>query len=396
MTAKRRVIGIALLTGLAIMGDAMLLIALPIYWEDFGLTAIWQIGVLLSINRFIRLPINPIIGLFYKKFQLRTGLFIAIFLAVLSTFSYGILQQFWLLFIMRAVWGIAWSLLRLGGYLTVLEVAPENKRGNFIGLYNGLWGLGGLVGMLGGGFLVEQTSIFFVTTLFACFALSGVIMILLFVPISAKNEDQNKANTKVKERFTPYIWMVLLTGLTLGFIVFGLFATTLSQLIERSYTTEWTILEITIGAATLAGAIQACKWAWDPFLAAAIGKYLDRSASQINILLVPLLGGGVLLFSLAFHQSIILLIAFLFVFQFVCTMFVTTTDTLATNAAASTSNSIKVITAHTIVVDVGAALGPFVSYLVIEWFDLTTVYIIASLSMLGLALSWFIFKQKTS
>ncbi|WP_099159965.1 MFS transporter [Virgibacillus ndiopensis] len=393
MTAKKRVVGIALLTGLAIMGDSMLLIVLPIYWRDFGLTAIWQIGALLSINRFIRLPINPFIGLFYQKYQLRTGLLIAIFLAIISTFSYGVLHNFWFLFFARALWGIAWSLLRLGGYLTVIEVATQTTRGKFVGLYNGIWGLGGLVGMLGGGLVVEQTSVIFVTTIFALVGICAIPIIFLFVPISKQKVENDQTGVQSKKGFSSYVWLVLITGLTMGFIIFGLFASTLSQLIERSYTTEWTVGGIIIGAATIAGFIQAIRWGWDPFVASAIGKRLDVARTQINFLFIPLLVGGILLIILGIYQPIEMLIGFLLIFQLLSTMFVTTTDTLATNAAATT-NSIKIITAHTVVVDVGAALGPFIAFIVIQFFSLTTVYLVASSILFCLAFSWFVFQQK--
>ncbi len=71
VTAKKRVVGIALITAAAVLGDSMLFIALPLYWQEFGLTAIWQIGLLLSINRFIRLPVNPLVGLFYQRYSIR-------------------------------------------------------------------------------------------------------------------------------------------------------------------------------------------------------------------------------------------------------------------------------------------------------------------------------------
>ncbi len=394
MGAKKRVVGLALLTALAIMGDSMLLIVLPIQWEEFGLTAVWQIGVIFSINRFIRLPINPLIGLFYKKFQLRTGLLIAIALAAISTFSYGMSQTFWFLVIMRAVWGIAWSLLRLGGYLTVIDVSTKATRGKYMGLYNGLWGLGGLVGMLGGGILADQTSIVFVTSLFAMFALFGFPMILAFVPSKPKEEvETTSPQSSTSKTFTPYIWRVLFTGFTLGFFVFGLFATTLSPLVERSYTEAWSLFGLSIGAATLAGIIQAIKWGTDPLIASYTGKRLDASTNQIKILVLTVIAGGILLLILGFLPMMSLLIVFIFVFQIILTMFLTATDTLATNAAAQTGNSIKVITAHTIVVDVGAAMGPFLSYLVIEFFNITAVYVISSIFMFGLAAMWYVFEK---
>ncbi|WP_152548991.1 hypothetical protein [Geomicrobium sp. JCM 19037] len=57
-SARIRVIQVALITAIALFGDAMLFIVLPLYYSQFGLTALWQIGLLLSINRLIRLPLN--------------------------------------------------------------------------------------------------------------------------------------------------------------------------------------------------------------------------------------------------------------------------------------------------------------------------------------------------
>ncbi|WP_096186585.1 MFS transporter [Evansella halocellulosilytica] len=393
VSAKKRVIGIALITAISVIGDAMLFIVLPLYWQEFGLTALWQIGLLLSINRFIRLPINPLVGLFYKHFQLRTGVLIAVILAVVTTASYGLLHDFWLLVMMRALWGVAWSLLRLGGFLTVVDVTNEQNRGQYVGYYNGLWGIGGLIGMLGGGFLVDQTSIVFVTSLFACLGVLAIPAVLYFVPVTKATEEEKKMPTTATKWFTPYVAMVLVTGVAMGFIIFGLFASTISPLIERTYVSEWSIGQIIIGAATLAGIIQAIRWGWDPFIAPIIGKMLDSSASMLRILLIPLVGGGILFIILGNVRSILLLIVLLLFFQFLSTIFVTTTDTLATSAAAQTDR-VKVLTAHTVVVDVGAAFGPFISFLVIEYYSLTSVYDLAGALLIVLGMLWTVFSAR--
>lgn len=391
VSAKKRVIGIALLTAIAVMGDAMLFIVLPLYWEEFGLTALWQIGVLLSVNRFVRLPLNPLVGLFYKHFQLRTGVFLAVLLATLTTMSYGMLQDFWLLFLMRALWGVAWSFLRLGGYLTVIETTNDSNRGNFVGLYNGLWGIGGLVGMLAGGILVDYTSISFVTSLFAWLAFFALPLVWLFVPVKAAEQTKKQKKEENTRWLTRHVTLVLTTSLTMGFIVFGIFASTLSPLIERSYQDQWSVAQLTIGVATLAGVIQAIRWGWDPFVAPWIGKCLDRSTSKIQLLLLPLFSGSVLLCFLGYVQSMILLLILLLLFQFTSTFFVTTTDTLATGVA-SKSDRVKVITAHTMVVDLGAAFGPLVAFYLIDNFSLTVVYILAASLLFLLGVIW-LFEQ---
>jgi hypothetical protein len=63
--AKKPVVVIALITAVCLLGDTMLYIVLPVYWQSFGLTSLF--GILLSINRIIRLPLNPIIGWLYPR-----------------------------------------------------------------------------------------------------------------------------------------------------------------------------------------------------------------------------------------------------------------------------------------------------------------------------------------
>ncbi|CAG9621868.1 MFS transporter [Sutcliffiella rhizosphaerae] len=395
MSNKNRVIGIAIITAIAVLGDAMLFIVLPIYWREFGLTALWQIGLLLSINRFIRLPINPLVGLFYRHFQLRTGVVIAVVIAVITTFSYGIFQDFWVLLLMRALWGIAWSLLRLGGFLTVIEVSNDESRGHHVGLYNGLWGIGGLVGMLAGGFLVDQTSVYFVSTLFSVLGVIIFPFIFYLVPLIKASDTKKKSTGTNKKWLTSYVGMVLTTGIVLGMIVFGLFASTVSALIERVYINDWSLFGMVLGAASIAGALQAIRWGWDPFIAPRIGRMLDKSDVAAKFLFIPLFGGGLLFLILGNTQSIYLLIFFLLLYQISSTFFVTITDTLATSVASKT-DAVKVITAHTVVVDVGAAIGPVLSFLILHYFGLTAVYMVAGVLLLILGVGWTIFLKRNN
>jgi len=43
------------------LGDALLYPVLPVYGEEMGFSVFW-IGVFLSINRFIRIPGNSLVG----------------------------------------------------------------------------------------------------------------------------------------------------------------------------------------------------------------------------------------------------------------------------------------------------------------------------------------------
>ncbi|WP_255249802.1 hypothetical protein [Bacillus sp. FJAT-45066] len=71
----------------------------------------------------------------------------------------------------------------------------------------------------------------------------------------------------------------------------------------------------------------------------------------------------------------------------------TTTDTIATNAAAHL-DKVKVMTVHTVVVDIGAALGPFVTFSLLGIIGLSSVYIVAGLILIMLGSTWVLFLKK--
>ena len=83
---------------------------------------------------------------------------------------------------MRIVWGVSWSFLRLGGYLTVISSSDNKTRGQFIGLYNGLWVLGALFGMLIGGVFAELVGTRPITTGFAIIGILIIPLVIRYVP----------------------------------------------------------------------------------------------------------------------------------------------------------------------------------------------------------------------
>ncbi|WP_091495187.1 MFS transporter [Amphibacillus marinus] len=393
---KKKVMALASLTGLAIMGDAMLLIVLPIYWMDFGLTSIWQVGVLLSVNRFIRLPINPLVGWLYSKYSLRLGIAIALILAAISTFSYGIIQHFYLLLIMRMLWGIAWSLLRLGGYLSIVNLSTDQDRGQLIGLYNGTWGIGSLIGMLVGGFLIEFVTLFWICTVFSLLCSCSLLLIRKHIPANIGNNTTTSGKLQRSSfKITKEALLVLTTSTVMGLLIFGLFSSTLSLLIDLNYQGNLTVLSLTLSASAIASVIQAIRWAWDPILAPAVGRYLDHTKSKKQFLVTALICLAILFSVLTRSIPLQWLIIILLLFQILSTSFVTTTDTLASSFAAR-KKSVSIMTLHTVLVDLGAALGPLLAFNLLEISSLATVYLLAGIVLIGLAVGWLVkFDKRT-
>jgi MFS family permease len=396
---KKPVVIVALVTALCLMGDSMLYIALPIYWREVGLLSLWEVGLLLSVNRMVRLPLNPLIGWLYSRMSLRTGLTAAVILATVTTLGYGLVKGLVLWLVLRCVWGIAWSLLRLGGFFTVINCADDHNRGLFMGTYNGLYRLGSLFGMLVGGLLAGIVGLQYVALLFGALALLGIPLVFIYVKPGEKatrgnqqqSSNQEKSSgeeTGIRSWLTKPILKIILSGLLLALLFEGVLTSTLSYVIGHHFEEGIFLFGIALGVTTLAGIIQAARWTWEPFLATRIGLWSDgpkgRQPLFVVFLLVAALGFAVIPFELP-------LFMWLFVIVFVmlsATSLTTLKDALASDIAKKTS-AVTVMTVYSVALDLGAALGPLLSYLLIRLeYGLFYVYIGGSCILLCIASVW--------
>ena len=79
----------ALAITFASFGDAFLYPFLPQYAELMEIPVVW-IGILLSINRFVRIVFNPFVTGLFNKHGVRKTTIMAAILAIISTMGYGL------------------------------------------------------------------------------------------------------------------------------------------------------------------------------------------------------------------------------------------------------------------------------------------------------------------
>lgn len=371
----------------------MLYIALPLYWKEAGLDSIWQVGVLLSINRFIRLPFNPLVGWLYNKISLKTGLVIAIILGSLTTLGYGLMSGFIAWLILRSLWGVAWSFFRIGGLSIVAFDTDKDNRGKAIGLYNGLYRLGSLVGMLVGGLLVPIIGLSAVSIIFGCLTLFGLPLILLYVNSDSlmANEQESKA-ALVKERFINKFkqgrGMIIFTGFCITLLIQGIFISTLSSLIEHNYGENVVLFGSVMSATFLAGIILSIRWIWEPFLGARFGVWSDGAKGRVPLLVLSLIFGGLTFGSISYNFPLVVMIFFTFLVMIAATSLTTIVDAIALDVSKNT-NVVSFLTTYTIAQDLGASIGPFISFMIFGLANgFTYVYWGGASVLLFLAILW--------
>jgi MFS family permease len=113
------IIVIGLVVAFSLLGDSFLYVALPLEYRFLDLSLV-SVGILLSVNRFIRFFSNTAAGYVYGRYNVKTPLLAAIILGSLVNLSYGFAAGFLTFLAVRALWGVAWSFLRLSGFLTVM------------------------------------------------------------------------------------------------------------------------------------------------------------------------------------------------------------------------------------------------------------------------------------
>ena len=134
------------------------------------------VGILLSINRFIRIVSNSLMVDLFARYGLRIVMILAVSVAILSTlgyaFSTGVVA--WLLF--RASWGLSFSAMRIGTLGYALQHA---RQGTALGISRSLQDSGPMLALLIAPFLLsrfESQTIFILLSILSlpalCFALS--------------------------------------------------------------------------------------------------------------------------------------------------------------------------------------------------------------------------------
>lgn len=388
----RPVVLLAAVTALCLVGDSMLYVALPVHWEEFGLTSLWQAGVLLSVNRLVRLPLNPAVSRLYRRISARSGMLLAAALAAATTAGYSLAGSFAALIVLRVLWGLAWTFLRLGAYFTVLTTADDSSQGRAMGMYNGLMRTGSLFGMLLGGVLADTWGTGLTCAFFASVSVLAVPLIWFAVPRNAKGmAEEAAAEEDGYSLFSHWkVLSVLLIGTAVAFVYQGMLISTLSYLVKIRIPAGLDLGWALVGAASLGGVLQAVRWSWEPFLAPFFGWLSDHPrAGRKKTFIVSSLIGAALFAFLPADMGLLPWLLLLLLLQVTAMALTTAGDAVAADTAVRSGAKIKVITAYSVLTDVGAAAGPAAAFALNQYSSPWASCRLASLLLLLAAAGYF-------
>jgi MFS transporter, DHA1 family, multidrug resistance protein len=314
-------LGIA--TSLSLLGDLALFTVLAAQRELLVLT-LTQVGILLSIHRFIRIPGNLLVGPILDRYGRRRLFVLGMVLAVISTGGYALAIGFWPFLLTRLTWGTAWILINVSSLTIVLDISTENTRGKMNGTLNA-WAWGGYAaGPLLGGLLVDFTS--FQTAMWVCASLSavGLGVAAYWLPETRHLNPHYQTNLTLKRKLDFYVfiedWKTALHGNVAaqrGLILFaltqftgdGIILGTLTLLIAERLTGGLHIGNNLLGVASMGGIVLMLRSILAGTAGLIVASRSDRNANRIPFILISLVAAAsaFLLLANAYSLEIILM-----------------------------------------------------------------------------------------
>lgn len=409
--APKRVLLITAVVSAVIMGDSMLYNVLPSQIDAFGIP-IGLVGALLSANRIVRLFSNPLAAIIIQRFGIERPVFIAAVVAIGTTVTYGVLQAFALLLLARILWGVCFSVLRLSGYLTVLDESVDDTRGRLMGVYSGGTRAGSVVGVLLGGVLFDvmgRASSFLIIASFGVLGLPAAIALGRQkkrnpVVASSKAVDQTRLpeNTLPVEAQRHRFWDLALSPLpelglrerrrllaanftffAVHLVMNGVLIASLGFYLSERLEGGALIAGFLVGVATINGILLATRW-----IAGLAGPYLgylgDRRGREIVLLFAT--PASVIALILVSAPVPTWLTVLWLPLAFVATSASTTSLDAIVGSLAPPNRRAKVMSRYATWQDAGSATGPLVAFAVLSFTSLTAVYLSGAV-LLSVAIS---------
>ena len=376
---SRVLLPLGLAVCLSLFGDLTLYAVLVTQLDVVGLS-LGSVGIMLGVNRLVRVPGNPLAGLLLDRWGRRPLFVVGMLLGVLSTAGYGLVRGFWPFLVARLGWGIAWTLINVGGMAMVLDVSRPTNRGRLVGLYN-TWMLTGLaLGPLVGGLLVDMIG--FRPGLLIC---AGITAVGLVVAVAALPETAHgrMANGEWRSaigdtRLLTVAGLFLITQLAGEGVVFS----TVSLLVQRCCGQTVSLGPLALGVASAGGLLLALR----SLLAGGVGPLAGHVSDTpsgcgpviVASLVVGMLGFGLLSFATSLWAIVL----------GVMVSAVSGGAALATLAAqvgdlTPPGKEGVVMGAYATAGDVGSTAGPFLAFALLSVADLRWVYLLCTLAFVA-------------
>ncbi|WP_439554686.1 MFS transporter [Dyadobacter sp.] len=351
----------------ALMGDAFLYSFLPVNASSIHVPIIW-IGTILSINRFTRILLNPLILRIFSLMGFRIPVIIAATVSVFATAGYGAGFGIATLVLLRILWGISYSVLRVGAITYAMDYP---KKGLALGMSQSIIESGPLLALLVGPLLFEVISPSSIFLVIALLSAPGV-----YFAFKLRERDQRPAKQfSFKLSFPSVFNRLAFLG---AFAVEGMLVVLIGALLMDAYP-YWSAVEITAAAAGFLIFRRICSLLISPFAGWSADRYGLANIYSGSILLICL---GLLLATSGWVMPGLILVF----------TFYNVNASLAAGAASAGKDDVtRAVSINATFRDAGSAFGALAGGLLLTNNHLSLIF--TALSFVLLILTWIYYQK---
>ncbi len=350
------------------LGDTFLYSTLPVFGKEMGFSTLF-IGLLLSVNRFIRILVNTTVANTIRKIGMKNTIIICAVFSVLTTMVYGIKTGIVLLLVARIIWGLSYSGLKL----TTLNYAALTQKRSALafGLTQSIKSAGGLFVLWLGPILVNAYGL-----KNAFFAICALTMICIPLAFSLSQDSKKIMSDKVKVRktFAPTTINLLIFALSIA--IDGILVVTISLLFKS-------VIADTVQLLTTVAFYLLIKRFFSLGISL-IGGILSIKIRIYTLYIISVTACILALLLIAFGFTVTgIVLAFLF-----NTIIVTFSPFIAIQHDDKAEKSLQIISGISTWWDLGAALGALIGIHLLELLGPQYLFSILSLAILILFINF--------
>ena len=377
----------------ALLGDAMLYVVMPSRPEFWALT-IFQVGILLSANRFVRFFPNPLSSYIVNKFGVYRPFKLTLIGSLGVLAMYALSTSFIVLLLARLLWGACWSVLRLVSQWIASDVSNEGNVGLYLATNASLIRIGSIGGAVFGGLLSDYLGYRMTFLIFGVFTLLSWFCWLKYSRYGSSNvsTNSNEGNRNFLSLLKDSeVFLLGISGLTVGIVISGLMSASLGHFIRAKFGVEFDLLMFTVTVTGLTGILLGFRSLAEvgvgPF-----GGYISDRYGRLKVLIfsVAITSIGLLLLGMSDSPEFITVMLLL---VFVGGVLLTVQLLPLVSLIAEKHSRSEVFSVYNTFQDFGSALGPFIGLSLISAAYLPYLFQACSLLLIALVLV-LIFKFK--
>ncbi|MCI0478054.1 MAG: MFS transporter, partial [Anaerolineales bacterium] len=294
------------------------------------------------------------------------------------------------LLLARLLWGLAWSGIWIGGNALILEMAPENARGQWVGIFQMWFFFGSALASFTGGALTDVVG--YRGALWIGAGISALGALVALIALWGRRAEHRPGITLARARgslwasvraISPAMWAAVASQGVNRLAAAGIVSATLGLIVQQTFGTGLQLGAFQIGIASLSGALLGSRTLISLVGAPIAGRMSDRAGGRWKLLVLSLLVGGIGTMLLpASHLGVLILATIISALAYGAT------QALSTALVGDLSNKQEYgmnLGFYNTAGDLGSAIGPLVAYALLPITGLPAIYIGCGGVMLAMA-----------